>query len=174
MAPPATAVPLATVSVVVPTCNRAACPCQCLDSLQAQTVPPLEILVVDDGSTDDTARVAPRQATPLTHAQTFAALCHRLQVMGNHGCVPELLEDAAQLTELAELPALTEPGHALPAQGRAGVARAMPLGWVCGLSSNDWPAFLRAVQSWMLSHRRRPGRRAAIAASPGNPQDPNR
>ncbi|MGD9781376.1 MAG: glycosyltransferase family 2 protein [Kiritimatiellia bacterium] len=42
------------VSVVVPVYNGAHCLPRCLDSLQKQTHPRVEILVVDDGSTDGT------------------------------------------------------------------------------------------------------------------------
>ncbi|HEY9380159.1 MAG TPA: glycosyltransferase family 2 protein [Burkholderiales bacterium] len=47
--------PARTVSVLVPTYNRGALLEECLHSLLGQTVPPHEIIVVDDGSTDDTA-----------------------------------------------------------------------------------------------------------------------
>lgn len=43
-----------TISVVVPTYNRAHLVCEAVDSLLAQTRIPDEIIVVDDGSTDDT------------------------------------------------------------------------------------------------------------------------
>lgn len=43
------------VSVIVPTFNRATYIEECLDSLLSQTAPPYEIIVVDDGSEDDTA-----------------------------------------------------------------------------------------------------------------------
>lgn len=43
------------ISVVIPTCNSGAFLKQTLDSALNQTVAPLEIIVVDDGSTDGTA-----------------------------------------------------------------------------------------------------------------------
>lgn len=46
------------VSVVVPTFNRALDLRRCLDSLVAQTFKNFEVLVCDDGSTDDSDRVA--------------------------------------------------------------------------------------------------------------------
>lgn len=45
------------VSVLVPTFNRANYIGECLDSLLAQTVPALEIIVIDDGSEDGTAEL---------------------------------------------------------------------------------------------------------------------
>jgi glycosyltransferase involved in cell wall biosynthesis len=45
------------VTAIVPTYNRACYLGECLDALLAQTTPPRQILVVDDGSTDDTAAI---------------------------------------------------------------------------------------------------------------------
>lgn len=49
-----------TVSVVVPTYNRAALLPFTLDAILAQTRPPREVIVVDDGSADDTSAVLRR------------------------------------------------------------------------------------------------------------------
>jgi glycosyltransferase involved in cell wall biosynthesis len=48
------------VSVVVPSYNAAHFLPRCLHSVFAQTLQPAEVIVVDDGSTDDTAEVAKR------------------------------------------------------------------------------------------------------------------
>lgn len=50
------------ISVVIPTYQHAASLPKCLDSVFAQTYQPLEVIVVDDGSTDDTQVVLERYA----------------------------------------------------------------------------------------------------------------
>ncbi len=49
-----------TVSVIIPTYNRAGFVGEAIESLRSQTRPPDEIIVVDDGSTDHTAEVLSR------------------------------------------------------------------------------------------------------------------
>lgn len=49
-----------TAAVVIPAYNAAATLGLCLSAVQAQSAPPREIFVVDDGSTDDTAALARR------------------------------------------------------------------------------------------------------------------
>jgi glycosyltransferase involved in cell wall biosynthesis len=48
---------VANISVIVPTYNCGEFIVDSVESIRRQTLPPLEIIVVDDGSTDDTARL---------------------------------------------------------------------------------------------------------------------
>lgn len=54
------------VSTVIPVHNRAAMLCEAVDSVLAQDWRPIEIVIVDDGSTDDTPAVADEIATTNT------------------------------------------------------------------------------------------------------------
>ncbi len=55
-----------SVSVVIPTCNAGPLVTQAIDSVLAQTVAPCQIIVVDDGSTDDTASRLARYGERIT------------------------------------------------------------------------------------------------------------
>ena len=48
------------VSVIIPSFNSAACVCRAIDSVLGQTFKDYEIILVDDGSTDETGEVIKR------------------------------------------------------------------------------------------------------------------
>lgn len=50
-----------TISVIIPTFNRRNSVCDAIESVQQQTLQPHEIILVDDGSTDDTASLVREQ-----------------------------------------------------------------------------------------------------------------
>ncbi len=54
-----------TVAVIIPTYNRAHLVCEAIDSCLAQTRIPDEIIVVDDGSTDNTQTVLAKYSAPV-------------------------------------------------------------------------------------------------------------
>jgi glycosyltransferase involved in cell wall biosynthesis len=61
------------VSCIVPVHNGARYLREALDSIAAQTYRPVEIIVVDDGSTDDSARIAQQYGPPIRlHSQANA------------------------------------------------------------------------------------------------------
>jgi len=57
--------PILKVSVIIPTYNRAGYLQEALESIFQQNLSPTEIIVVDDGSTDDTEEVVRRTRTPV-------------------------------------------------------------------------------------------------------------
>jgi glycosyltransferase involved in cell wall biosynthesis len=62
------------VSVIVPTFNRSRFIVDCLESLLAQTLPPAELIVVDDQSTDTTRAVLASFGDRILHLETPAQL----------------------------------------------------------------------------------------------------
>jgi glycosyltransferase involved in cell wall biosynthesis len=57
---------MSSVSVIIPTYNCGRFLAACLESVLQQTLPAAEVIVVDDGSTDDTAEVLARYGDRLT------------------------------------------------------------------------------------------------------------
>ena len=60
------------ISVIVPVYNVAAYLPRCVDSILAQTYENLEILLVDDGSTDDSGEICEQYAKKDTLSYYFA------------------------------------------------------------------------------------------------------
>jgi len=72
-----------TISVVIPVFNGAPYLGEAVESVLAQTHPPFEVIVVDDGSTDETLAVAARYSAPvrvLTQPHAGAAAARNLGV----------------------------------------------------------------------------------------------
>jgi glycosyltransferase involved in cell wall biosynthesis len=83
------------ISVVIPVYNGAAYIGQAIESALDQTLPPGEILVVDDGSTDSTAAVVRRYPAPVRHipqAHRGSATARNLGVREAQGDLLALLD----------------------------------------------------------------------------------
>lgn len=142
-----------TVSVIIPTYNRADLISQAIDSVLAQTVPAHEIIVADDGSTDDTAAVVaaygdrvrylalPHRGQPAAtrNAGIRTATGSLLAFLDSDDCfLPDKL--AQQIAVLAQTPAagvVYSNGHyfrTTPAEpvGRVLDGLPTPSGWVFG------------------------------------------
>jgi GT2 family glycosyltransferase len=84
--------------------------------------------------------LVPRRQGTLPEGERCQALCHRLQVMGNHGCLPEML------TDISELSAAGPAGSRWPPAWHAAVASAVQQGWAYSVAQDDWPAFMAALR----------------------------
>lgn len=73
------------ISVIVPVYNVAPYLRKCLDSLCAQTYQNLEILVVDDGSTDESGRICDEYAKCHSQIRVFHTENHGLSAARNDG-----------------------------------------------------------------------------------------
>jgi len=71
-----------SVSVIVPCHNGAKFLADAIDSILAQTYPALEILVIDDGSTDGTEAIATQYAAPVRYIRQT---CHGVSMARNTG-----------------------------------------------------------------------------------------
>ena len=144
------------VSVLIPAFNAAPTLARALDSVAAQAIPGLDIVVVDDGSTDDTAPLAaahpvgPRVVRHPANRGSSAALATALAA-ARHDTVAFLDADDEWLPgKLAAQLAAFAPETALVATGYAFVARDGQTVWTFGEEAaplagpHFWKALLEA------------------------------
>ena len=126
----------ARVSIVIPTHNRAGLLRLAVDSALAQTYPQVEVIVVDDGSTDGTAAMVAQygeRVTYLRQANRDVAAARNTGIRAASGdylaflddddlILPDKIERQAQV--LAARPEARRFGHALPRRARFDRARA--------------------------------------------------
>ena len=136
-----------TVSVILPTYNRARWLSEAIRSLLGQTRPPLEIIVVDDGSTDDTPAICSRFARQVRYLRQDNAGVGAARNRGIREAQGEWIAfadsddvwDAAKLdVQLDAVAAVPEAGWSItgcevmdlqgrPLEGRQSFSRAFPL-----------------------------------------------
>jgi GT2 family glycosyltransferase len=95
----------ATVSVVVPSYNRAGCLRETVASVLAQTVQPSEVIVVDDGSTDDTPAVCRGFSAPVRYLRRSNGGCAAARNTGIRAATGEFIAllDADDIWEPTKL-----------------------------------------------------------------------
>lgn len=115
-----------TVTIVTPCYNGARFLERALESALAQTRPPLEIIVVDDGSTDDSAKIADAFGPPVrvvrqaNQGESVARNRALAEARGSH----VLFLDADDLLEVHSLERLTE-----AVRGREAAVALMGCAW---------------------------------------------
>jgi GT2 family glycosyltransferase len=111
------------VAIVIPTWNRAALLAQALETLGRQTYPIERVIVVDNGSTDDSAAVATRAGAQVIRLATnlgFAAAVNRgIREAAGNEWIGVLNNDVSLAPDwLAQIFAKLEPGSAWFATGK--------------------------------------------------------
>lgn len=143
------------VSAIIPNWNGARCLRKALESLTAQTHPICEIIVVDNGSSDDSVRVAERAGARVIALQTNRGFAYavnrgiesakgdRLAILNN-----DVELETTWLATLAAIPCWFATGKILRGDGRLdGTYDAVCRGgcaWRCGAGWPDAPVWDRA------------------------------
>ncbi len=114
---------MARVAVVIPTWNRSALLARALENLERQTYPIDRVIVVDNGSTDDSADVAKRAGAQVIRLATnagFAAAVNRgIREAAGSEWIAVLNNDVHLAPDwLAQILAKLEPGDAWFATGK--------------------------------------------------------
>ena len=73
------------ISVIIPVCNVQKYLRRCLDSIVAQTYKNLEIIIIDDGSVDDTGKICDEYAAKDNRIQVIHQSHQELPITRNTG-----------------------------------------------------------------------------------------
>lgn len=134
---------MSSISVIVPAFNAAATLGACLDALQSQSLAPTEIIVVDDGSSDETVTVALRYGVKL------------IRLDRNSG--PGVARNAGASQAIGDLFAFTDSDCVPPAdwleQLSAALCSADFVAATGGYSAPVTPTFLTRLQHLAIRHR---------------------
>ncbi|MBN1484473.1 MAG: DUF2079 domain-containing protein [Chloroflexia bacterium] len=111
----------ALVSVIIPTYNCADTIERCLRSVQAQTYPHVEIIVVDRGSDDGTAEIAahyaqvlpagPERSAQVNHGARQARGAYLYRIDGDFELEPTVIQACVEAIERDELDAIAVPNR---------------------------------------------------------------
>jgi glycosyltransferase involved in cell wall biosynthesis len=122
--------PSAPVSVVVPTFNHARFVTEAVESVLRQTRPPAEVLVVDDGSTDDTADRLARFGSRIRYLRQANA---GVSAARNHGVREATKEYVAFLDS-------DDVWHPEKLERQMAILERAPNVGLVGTGTFDWPA----------------------------------
>lgn len=73
------------ISVIVPAYNLAHCITDCIDSIEKQTYPNFEIIIIDDGSTDETKNVCKKLTKTYSNIRVISQKNHGISAVRNLG-----------------------------------------------------------------------------------------
>jgi glycosyltransferase involved in cell wall biosynthesis/uncharacterized membrane protein len=109
------------VSVIIPTHNCAATIEQCLSSVQAQTYPNIEIIVVDNNSDDGTPQIAaeyarvlqagPERSAQINHGARHARGTYLYRIDGDFDLDPAVIAACVEAVERDDLDAVAVPNR---------------------------------------------------------------